>query len=123
MNLHSKPRELLLDLYLQVTTISWLSVRSVQRSSQPQAAREERTNIFDLLSSIFDLLPSWSDILSTGREEAGHYQDTVESRAEERLRRARELEVNNSKARANLAVTKILRSTNANKQWTKFNWI
>ena len=36
-------------------------------------------------------------------------EEVVESRAEERMRRALELEVNNSKARARLALNKILR--------------
>ena len=101
-------RELLVDLYVQLTTISWLSVRSVQRSSPPQQPRESR---LESPGNIFDFLPSWSDFAPLlARDSSAVYQDhQAQSRAEERIRIAQELEANNSRARASLALNKILR--------------
>ena len=93
-----------MELYIQVTTISWLSVRSVQRSTQPQPSRVESS------LNIFDYLPSWSEVVTRAGDLAAEKEEVVETRAEERIRRALELEANNSKARARLALNKILRS-------------
>ena len=98
------PRDLLVELYIQVTTISWLSVRSVQRSTQPQPSRVESS------LNIFDYLPSWSEVVTRAGHLPPEKEEVVETRAEERIRRALELEANNSKARARLALNKILRS-------------
>ena len=100
-------RELLVDFYVQLTTISWLSVRSVQRSSQPAQSREQKT---ESSGNIFDFLPSWSDFVPLASESSKLYQDQqAQSRAEERIRIAQELEANNSQARARLVLNKILR--------------
>ena len=103
-------RELLVDIYVQLTTISWLSVRSVQRSSPPQPASQTREDKIESYGNIFDFLPSWSDFVPLTSESSSLYQDhQAQSRAEERIRIAQELEANNSGARARLAVNKILR--------------
>jgi len=99
-------RELLVDFYVQLTTISWLSVRSVQRASQSAQPRENKISL-----NIFDFLPSWSDfklpLAPDSSSVSPDYQ--TQSRAEERIRLAQELEANNSLARARLTLNKILR--------------
>merc|ERR1712241_1052968 len=101
-------RELLVEFYVQLTTISWLSVRSVQRSSQSAQPRE---NKIESSLNIFDFLPSWSDfklpMTPDSSSVSPDYQ--TQSRAEERIRLAQELEANNSLARARLTLNKILR--------------
>ena len=106
--INSNSRELLVDFYVQLTTISWLSVRSVQRSSPPQQTREHKVESYS--GNILDFLPAWSDLVPLASESSRvHGDQQAQSRAEERIRLARELEANNSAARASLATTKILR--------------
>lgn len=96
-----------MDFYVQLTTISWLSVRSVQRSSQPQQSRETK---LESSGNIFDFLPAWSDFVPLASQSSPVYPDhQAQSRAEERIRIAAELEANNSRARASLALNKIVR--------------
>ena len=83
-------------------------MRSVQRSSPPQQTREHKVESYS--GNILDFLPAWSDLVPLASESSRvHGDQQAQSRAEERIRLARELEANNSAARASLATTKILR--------------
>ena len=108
-----------MELYIQVTTISWLSVRSVQRSSQSQqtAVSGQETSL-----NIFSYLPSWSELVGEAGAWREEREELVETRADERIRRAQELEANNSKARAKLALNQIWRSITI-KKLSNFNYL
>ena len=102
----------LTEFYLQLTTISWLSVRTVQRQSKssqdetPSSSSELWSGFISTLSS----LVSSNVESSAGRQDDWHDVDVdIVSRAEERVRLAEELAHNNSLARARLGLTKIIR--------------
>ena len=103
------------EFYIQLTTISWLSVRSVQRQNKSPTISSEDTSSSsssssDVLSGLFG---SISSILSS--ESAGVVDDWSDvdvemmTRAEERVRLAEEIAVNNSLARTRLGMTQIIR--------------
>ena len=104
------------EFYIQLTTISWLSVRSVQRQNKSPTLSEDTSSSSssssssDVLSGLFG---SISSILSS--ESAGVVDDWSDvdvemmSRAEERVRLAEEIAVNNSLARTRLGMTQIIR--------------
>ena len=133
---------LLAELYLQLTTISWLSVNSqvdrvltvytlvslypqVQRHSAPSRQGADgsswweaawamlpsspSTSLYTYTSSTVEEVNSTLHIIYTIK--CGSQEGVVEavSRAEARVRVAEEMAVNNSRARARLAATQVLR--------------
>ena len=103
----------LTEFYLQLTTISWLSVRTVQRQSKSSqddssSAPSSSEYLSGLFSTISSLVPS--NVESVGRQDDWRDVDVdIISRAEERVRLAQELAHNNSLARARLGITQIIR--------------
>ena len=105
------------EFYIQLTTISWLSVRSVQRQNKSPTLSEDTSSSSSSSSSSSDVLSglfgSISSILSS--ESAGVVDDWSDvdvemiSRAEEIVRLAEEIAVNNSLARTRLGMTQIIR--------------
>ena len=103
----------LTEFYLQLTTISWLSVRTVQRQSKSiQDDSFSAPSSSEYLSGLFSTISSLvtSNVESVGRQDDWRDVDVdIISRAEERVRLAQELAHNNSLARARLGMTQIIR--------------
>ena len=101
------------EFYIQLTTISWLSVRSVQRQNKSPTISEDTSSSSSSSDVLSGLFGSISSILSS--ESAGVVDDWTDvdvemmSRAEERVRLAEEIAVNNSLARTRLGMTQIIR--------------
>ena len=101
------------EFYIQLTTISWLSVRSVQRQNKSPTLSEDTSSSSSSSDVLSGLFGSISSILSS--ESAGVVDDWTDvdvemmSRAEERVRLAEEIAVNNSLARTRLGMTQIIR--------------
>ena len=101
------------EFYIQLTTISWLSVRSVQRQNKSPTLSEDTSSSSSSSDVLSGLFGSISSILSS--ESAGVVDDWSDvdvemmSRAEERVRLAEEIAVNNSLARTRLGMTQIIR--------------
>ena len=106
--------DLWIEFYLQLTTISWLSVRNVKKSTkavhqEPKQQGDDKNTLFGM----FGNLPEIGDVFSFSSNKDDEVEILSESdlltKAEERVRLANEILVNNTKARARLAMTEIIR--------------
>ena len=102
--------QFLTEFYDQLTSISWLSVRSVQRSSKSSSnieQIEEGRGYFNIIGGFYDYLSS-SNIIS-GDDTWTDTEVVTVSKAEERIKLAEEIALNNTFARQRLGLTKIIR--------------
>ena len=107
--------DLWIEFYLQLTTISWLSVKNVQKSTK--TAYQEPTVGGDndhIKIGLLDNFPSIGSVFSfptfKDHDEVEILTDSdLLTKAEERVRLANEMLANNTKARARLAMTEIFR--------------
>ena len=106
--------DLWIEFYIQLTTISWLSVRNVQKSTKPIHKEQEYENhgdqkVLGLLENLPDLGSFFS--FPSNKEDEVEILTNIDilSKAEERVRLANEILANNTKARARLALTEIIR--------------
>ena len=94
--------DLWLEFYLQLTTISWLTVRNVQRTAKPlKTALVDETVDKGNLFSLLDNLPDIANVFSFGSNEDDKnvpliVETEAVSKAEERVRLAEEIIVNNT---------------------------
>ena len=104
------------EFYIQLTTISWLSVRQdgQDRSDLREEAKEEPSWSVGGLAEV--LLERLSFPLGRGDpgEDLVQRDGVVVSRADEWVRKAEELARNNTKARAKLALTSVIRRSATN---------
>ena len=103
--------QFLTEFYDQLTSISWLSVRSVQRSSRSSSTPEqieEGRGYFNIIGGFYDYLSSSSNIIS-GDDAWTDPEIVTVSKAEERIKLAEEIALNNTFARQRLGLTKIIR--------------
>lgn len=111
--------DLWIEFYVQLTTISWLSVRNVQRSNKTifpiRKAESSSETIEDFkIFGLFDQIRSLGSMFSMGGEDEEIEMLTERdllTKAEERVRLANEMVVNNTQARARLAMTDIIRKS------------
>ena len=103
------------EFYIQLTTISWLSVRQDGRDwtdSKEEAKEEASWGLGGLAEGLLERLS-----FPLGRGEAGddlvQRDGVVVSRADEWVRKAEELARNNTRARAKLALTSVVRRSAA----------
>ena len=103
------------EFYIQLTTISWLSVRQDGRDwtdSREEAKEEVSWGLGRLAAGLLERLS-----FPLGRGEAGddlvQRDGVVVSRADEWVRKAEELARNNTRARAKLALTSVIRRSAA----------
>ena len=105
--------QFLTEFYEQLTTISWLSVRSVQRSSKypttPEQTEDSRS-YFNIIGGLYDYISSSSgSFVSVGDDPWIDPEVVSVSKAEERVKLAEEIALNNTFARQRLGLTKIIR--------------
>ena len=106
--------DLWFEFYLQLTTISWLSVRNVKKAAKTVTHESLPTNDGDKsLFGMFENIPDIESIFSFSAKKDDEVEILTESdlltKAEERVRLANEILANNTKARARLAMTEIIR--------------
>ena len=106
--------DLWIEFYLQLTTISWLSVRNVKKSTKAVHQEPKQPGNGDnSLFGMFGNLPEIGNVFSFSSNKDDEVEILTESdlltKAEERVRLANEILVNNTKARARLAMTEITR--------------
>ena len=114
------PRGIVLwiEFYLQLTTISWLSVKNVQQSTktayqEPKARSDDDHIKFGLLENFPSIGSVFSFPTFKDHDEVEILTDSdLLTKAEERVRLANEMLANNTKARARLAMTEIFRWEN-----------
>ena len=101
--------QFLTEFYDQLTSISWLSVRSVQRSSRSSSTPEqieEGRGYFNIIGGFYDYL---SSSIISGDDAWTDPEVVTVSKAEERIKLAEEIALNNTFARQRLGLTKIIR--------------
>ena len=107
------------EFYIQLTTISWLSVRTDNRdwTTTREDAKAEQPWGLSLSTLTEGLLERLSFPLGRGDpgEDLVQRDGVVVSRADEWVRRAEELARNNTRARAKLALTSVIRRSLVNK--------
>ena len=104
--------QFLTEFYDQLTSISWLSVRSVQRSSKSSSnieQIEEGRGYFNIIGGFFDYLHSSSSSIISADDAWTDPEVVTVSKAEERIKLAEEIALNNTFARQRLGLTKIIR--------------
>ena len=104
--------QFLTEFYDQLTSISWLSVRSVQRSSKSSSNTEqieEGRGYFNIIEGFYDYLSSSSSSIISGDDAWTDPEVVTVSKAEERIKLAEEIALNNTFARQRLGLTKIIR--------------
>ena len=107
--------QFLAEFYEQLTTISWLSVRSVQRSSKSSTTpapeqTEDSKSYFNIIGGLYDYISSSSgSFVSVGDDPWIDPEVVSVSKAEERVKLAEEIALNNTFARQRLGLTKIIR--------------
>ena len=110
--------DLWIEFYLQLTTISWLSVKNVQKSTkaayqEPKAGSDDDHKKFGLLENFPNIGSVFSFPTFKDHDEVEILTDSdLLTKAEERVRLANEMLANNTKARARLAMTEIFRWEN-----------
>ena len=106
--------DLWVEFYLQLTTISWLSVRNIQKTVKPvrQEAKAESHDDHKMFG-LLEKLPNIGSLFSFPSYEEDEVAILTDgdllTKAEERVRLANEMIANNTKARARLAMTEIIR--------------
>ena len=105
--------QFLSEFYEQLTTISWLSVRSVQRSSKSSTTTEQEEDgrsYFNIIGGLYDYISSSSSSFVSVSDDSWTDPEVVKvSKAEERVKIAEEIALNNTFARQRLGLTKIIR--------------